>query len=273
MNVHEAYSGELLCIVKWLKRLHGAGAGQTFRALHPDVLIFAKSVSFVLPDDPFEVRLRENFELLEDEFLEAEKRSKLIEEKINDLRRTHIMLPSAKVDELYANLRRKNADIYVKRSASLKQGGKMRTRLMELSFSAVELFVLSDSSLTGKQTMCDFMMEVEPDAVWPFDLDFSAMYFKWLRFECKSALVRLRDYPQPLLDMRHVLFWGRVCLAEQMPTPRAVRRQTLTMDRPDFEEVVVERSLYSFKLYQDIAMVMRFTTATCRRGRFFQCKI
>ena len=55
-----------------------------------------------------------------------------------------------------------------------------------------------------------------------------------------------------------------------MPTPRAVRRQTLAMDRPDFEEVVVERSLYSFKLYQDIAMVMRFTTATCRRGRFFQ---
>ena len=116
MNVHEAYSGELLCIVKWLKRLHGTGAGQNFRAIHPDILIFAKSVSFVVPDDPFEVRLRENFELLEDEFLEAEKRSKLIEEKIADLRRTHIMLPSAKVDELYANLKRKNADIYVKRS-------------------------------------------------------------------------------------------------------------------------------------------------------------
>ena len=91
----------------------------------------------------------------------------------------------------------------------------MRTRLMELSFSAVEFFILSDSSLTGKQTMCDFMMEVEPDAVWPFDLDFSSMYFKWLRFECKSALIRLRDYPQPLIDMRHVLFWGKVCLAEQ----------------------------------------------------------
>ena len=116
MNVHEAYSGELLCIVKWLKRLHGAGGGQNFRAIHPDILVFAKSVSFVVPDDPFEVRLRENFELLEDEFLEAEKRSKLIEEKITDLRRTHIMLPSAKVDELYANLKRKNADIYVKRS-------------------------------------------------------------------------------------------------------------------------------------------------------------
>ena len=257
MNVHEAYSGELLCIVKWLKRLHGAGAGQSFRAIHPDILVFAKSVSFVVPDDPFEVRLRENFELLEDEFLEAEKRSKLIEEKIADLRRTHIMLPSAKVDELYANLKRKNADIYVKRSANLKSG-KMRTRLMELSFSAVEFFILSDSSLTGKQTMCDFMMEVEPDAVWPFDLDFSTMYFKWLRFECKSAFVRLRDYPQPLIDLRHVLFWGKVCLAEQMPTPRAVRRQTLTMDRPDFEEVVVERSLYSFKVYQDIAMDMDY---------------
>ncbi len=60
------------------------------------------------------------------------------------------------------------------------------------------------------------------------------------------------------MDMRHVLFWGKVCLAEQMPTPRAVRRQTLCMDRPDFEDVVVERSLYSFKVYKDIAMDMDY---------------
>jgi hypothetical protein len=69
---------------------------------------------------------------------------------------------------------------------------------------------------------------------------------------------RLRDFPQPLVDMRRVLFWGKVCLAEQMPTPRAVRRQTLYMDRPDFEDVVVERSLYSFKIYKDIAMDMDY---------------
>jgi hypothetical protein len=189
MSVHDAYSGELLCIVKWLKRLHGS-SGQNYYAVHPDLLVFAKTITIVVPDDPFEVRLRENFELLEDEFYESDKRRKLIEEKIDQLRKTHIMLPSAKVDELYANLKRKNAEIYVKRSLNLKSGGKSRTRLMEMSFSAVEFFILSDSSLAGKQTMWDFMMEVEPDAVWPIDLDFSAMYFKWLRFECKSALIR-----------------------------------------------------------------------------------
>ncbi len=115
MNIHEAYSGELLCIVKWLKRLHGS-SGQNYRAVHPDLLFFAKIVSVVVPDDPFEVRLRDNFELLEDEFFESEKRQKLIEAKIDELRKTHFMLPSAKIDELYANLKRKNAEIYVKRS-------------------------------------------------------------------------------------------------------------------------------------------------------------
>ena len=53
--------------------------------------------SIMLPDDPFEVKLRDNFELIEDEFFEASKRKTCLDNKIDELRRTHVLLPTAKV--------------------------------------------------------------------------------------------------------------------------------------------------------------------------------
>lgn len=38
-----------------------------------------------MSDDPFEVRLRDNYELLEDEFKENLKRQKMLEEKVNEI--------------------------------------------------------------------------------------------------------------------------------------------------------------------------------------------
>ena len=81
-----------------------------------DVVIFAKSFSLELPDDQFEVKLRDNFELMEDEFFEAEKRVQVLKHKIDDLRRSkNIVLSNTKVEELYNNLGRKNVEIYVQR--------------------------------------------------------------------------------------------------------------------------------------------------------------
>eukprot|EP00095_Tigriopus_kingsejongensis_P007219 maker-scaffold1825_size27015-snap-gene-0.8 protein:Tk07219 transcript:maker-scaffold1825_size27015-snap-gene-0.8-mRNA-1 annotation:"upf0378 protein kiaa0100-like" len=257
MNMHKAYSTDLIGTFKWLKNLHGLSKSN-FARIHPDVLIYAKTISIELPDDPFEVALRDNYELLEDEFFESHKRTTCLEAKIDELKRTHIMLPSNKIDELFANLLKKNAEIYIQRSKNFRQKTPRRTRLMQACYNSLKLHILSDQSLAGWDNMTRFMKAVEPDLVWPENISFSTILAKWVRFECKNAFLKLRDFPQPLIDMRHLLFWGKVVFADESPSQRAKRTQVVSMGHPKFPPVVIERSLQSLKLYMDIAMDMDY---------------
>ena len=52
------------------------------------------------------------------------------------------------IDELYRNLKKKNADIYVKRAQSFK--GTKRTSLLTLKVQALECMIFSDTSMTGR---------------------------------------------------------------------------------------------------------------------------
>lgn len=72
-----------------------------------------------------------------------------------------------------------------------------------------------------------FPQIVDNDSPWPDDLTFTSAFCKWIHFECKSATIQLRDYPQPLADAKHILCWGRIALAEQVPMDRAVRSQKI----------------------------------------------
>ena len=63
-------------------------------------MLFIKTASAELPDDPFEVSLRDNYELLEDEHTEAQKRTACLVNKIDELKRSHVMLPHQKVRSL-----------------------------------------------------------------------------------------------------------------------------------------------------------------------------
>lgn len=46
------------------------------------MLIQVKEFLFEMADDPFEVKLRDNYELLEDEYSEGLKRQKMLKEKV-----------------------------------------------------------------------------------------------------------------------------------------------------------------------------------------------
>ena len=101
--------------------------------------------------------LRDNFELLEDEHFESHKRQTCLENKIEDLKKTHRMsLTSAKIEELFTNLKQKNADIFVKRAKMLRENEK-RTRLLSFNLSSMEFMIFSDRSMTGYNTGVDFI--------------------------------------------------------------------------------------------------------------------
>ena len=110
-----------------------------------------------LQDDPFEVSLRDNFELLEDEHFESFKRFECLQNKIEELKKTHPMLQSSKIEELFGQLKKKNADIYVQRAMKLKQTMTKRTRLLSFNLASMEFFIFSDRSMTGYETAVDFI--------------------------------------------------------------------------------------------------------------------
>ena len=66
-------------------------------------------------------------------------------------------LQSAKIEELFSNLKKKNADIYVKRAKLLRETVAKRTRLLSFNLSSMEFLIFSDRSMTGYNTGVDFI--------------------------------------------------------------------------------------------------------------------
>ncbi len=85
------------------------------------------------------MRLRDNYELKKDEYLESQKRLRVLEERIEELRRKNLMFPTEKVEELLKNLKRKNAEIYLQRAKKLYSGAHPRTRLLEWELRGLEV--------------------------------------------------------------------------------------------------------------------------------------
>lgn len=95
-----------------------------------------------MSDDPFEVKLRDNFVLLLDEYNENLKRQKMLKEKLEELCKTNLHVQAAKVEELFSNLSRKSAEIYVQRSQKIYKTVPLRTRLFAWTITNMNLMVL-----------------------------------------------------------------------------------------------------------------------------------
>ena len=250
--LHKVVFGEVMGALKWLKTLHGKPKKDgDDGGLPKDLLINVKSFRLELSDDPFEVKLRDNYELKEDEYLESEKRYKVLNQRIEEMRRKDYRFPQEKIDELSAKMKVKNAEIYVQRA---KRFCEPRTRLLEWVVMGLEVMVVADPSLQGKSNVLRHMKDCDREAPWPPDshLSFSTLWCRWVKLEAASFSVQLRDFPQRLLDVRTLAMWGRLAGAEVTASKRAVRTHTVEAGHP-WDPITVQRSLTPLKFYHDLA--------------------
>lgn len=112
--------------------------------------------------------------------------------------------------------------------------------------------------MTNVDDLKRFLKNTEKDSKLPEGWEVSTFYLRWLRLECKSASIRLRDFTQPLVEMNHVLLWGKAALAEQVSQAREIRTQRIPKNHPKFGASVIQRGLQSYKLFTKLAMDMSF---------------
>ncbi|XP_066552297.1 bridge-like lipid transfer protein family member 2 isoform X2 [Amia ocellicauda] len=240
-------------VQKWLKTLHRRSPAATQpEPLPPDLVLKIRQFSFVFLDDVFEIKLRDNYELMKDESKESAKRLQLLDKKVSDLRKQHgELLPARKIEELYTSLERKHIEIYIQRSRRLYTNTPMRKSLLTWTMSDLEVVALADQSLHGPEQVKEQMRDI--DRVSPFPRDGLPLVVQWCRavhFKVTAFLVRIRDYPRYLFEIRDWELWGRLIGTEQDGHPRARRRQTVKLGQP-WGDVTVERNMPPLKFYYD----------------------
>ncbi|GAB6029832.1 hypothetical protein CHUAL_005542 [Chamberlinius hualienensis] len=254
-NFAEAFSEEAISIMKWLKVVHKMkkSEDETLNSLPPDLYFKIYDICIEICDDPFEIKLRDNYELLEDEFHESEKRMNMLNAKVEELRKTHLYLPAAKVEELYKNLVERNANIYIKRSRQLYSSGSSRTQLFLARGSNIEIVALADISMLGRDNIVTHMRNMDPDSQWPDEEpSFTTLWCRMVQFSASNMTWHLRDYPLPVLSAKGFIAWGKLVGAEEAPSNRGKRIVTVEVGLP-WGNDNVERSLQPLKFYHDFS--------------------
>ncbi|KAK0146229.1 Protein KIAA0100 [Merluccius polli] len=241
-------------VQKWLKSLHRPATGQPveLQPLPPDLVFKISQFSFVFLDDVFEIKLRDNYELMKDESKESAKRLQLLDKKVADLRKQHgELLPARKIEELYSSLERKHIEIYIQRSRRLYANTPMRKSLLTWTVSDLELVALADQSLHGPERVREQLRDI--DGVSPFPREGLSLVVQWcraVRFKLTAYLVRIRDYPRYLFEIRDWELSGRLIGSEQDGQARAHRKQIIPLG-PPWGDVTVHRNMPPLKFYYD----------------------
>lgn len=241
-------------VQKWLKTLHRAAIPPSEpQRLPPDVLVRITQFSFVFLDDVFEIKLRDNYELMKDENKESAKRLLLLDKKVADLRKQHgELLPARKIEELYTSLERKHIEIYIQRSKRLYANTPMRKSLLTWTVTELELVALADQSLHGPERIREQLRDI--DGISPFPRDGLQLVVQWCRafkFKLNAYLVRIRDYPRYLFEIRDWALSGRLMGTEQDGQLRAKRKQIVQLGQP-WGDVTVYRNMPPLKFYYDV---------------------
>ncbi|KAJ0063740.1 hypothetical protein NL108_006678, partial [Boleophthalmus pectinirostris] len=275
-----------ISVQKWLKTLH-LSQSQTanVQRLPPDLVFKISQFSFVFLDDVFEIKLRDNYELMKDESKESAKRLQLLDKKVADLRKQHgELLPARKIEELYSSLEKKHIEIYIQRSRRLYANTPMRKSLLTWTVSDLELVVLADESLHGPERVREQLRDI--DWISPFPREGLPLVVQWCRavkFKLAAFLgmvqqhfsvivllysfialfcaftVRIRDYPRYLFEIREWQLSGRLVGTEQDGLARGHRKETVPLG-PPWGDVTVHRNIPPLKFYYDFKSTISLYT-------------
>ncbi|PWA22120.1 hypothetical protein CCH79_00010295, partial [Gambusia affinis] len=240
-------------VQKWLKTLHlPQSPPPSEQRLPPDLVFKISQFSFVFLDDIFEIKLRDNYELMKDESKESAKRLQLLDKKVAELRKQHgELLPARKIEELYSSLEKKHIEIYIQRSRRLYANTPMRKSLLTWNVSDLELVALADQCFHGPEKVREQLRDI--DRISPFPRDGLPLVVQWCRavkFKLSAFLVRIRDYPRYLFEIRDWELSGRLIGSEQDGQARAHRKQTVPLRAP-WGDVTVHRNMPPLKFYYD----------------------
>ncbi|XP_014859125.1 PREDICTED: protein KIAA0100 homolog isoform X3 [Poecilia mexicana] len=240
-------------VQKWLKTLHlPQSPPPSEQWLPPDLVFKISQFSFVFLDDVFEIKLRDNYELMKDESKESAKRLQLLDKKVAELRKQHgELLPARKIEELYSSLEKKHIEIYIQRSRRLYANTPMRKSLLTWTVSDLELIALADQCFHGPEKVREQLRDI--DRISPFPRDGLPLVVQWCRavkFKLGAFLVRIRDYPRYLFEIRDWELSGRLIGTEQDGQARARRKQTVPLGAP-WGDATVHRNMPPLKFYYD----------------------
>lgn len=249
----DAIQNEFVSLFKWLKIVHNVKKKEFTLAspLPSDMIIKIRDFSIEIGDDPFEVKLRDNYVLLVDEYHESIKREQLFRQKIQEMCADRLLLPAETLAELHASLVKKNSEIYIQRSKKINEAGPVRTRLFAWILTDLEIMAMADPSIHGKDNVIRQIRETDADSPWPEEgLDFVTLWSRAVNVSCSEWKFMLRDFPQPMFYVQNMRLFGNLCAAEQAATPRAKRDVQVEIGDV-FGTRMIQRSMTSLKFYHD----------------------
>lgn len=247
-----AIKDEFVSIYKWLKILHNYKKSPfTEKSPLPrDLIIQINEFLLEMSDDPFEVKLRDNYVLLLDEYNESLKRKKTLDQKINELRSQRLLLPAGYVEELNEKLIKKNSEIYIDRSKKMYETTP-RTRLFAWIMTDLKLYFMDDPSIHGYNNVTRTMQEIDEETPWPDEpMEFVTLWCRAINWSCAEWKFMLRDYPQPMFHVTSMHMFGLLCGAEQVASKRARRDVIVEVGAP-FDDYTIQRGMTSLKFYHD----------------------
>lgn len=254
----DAFQNEFVSLFKWLKLIHNVKKKEFTVAskLPNDLLIKINEFLVEMSDDPFEVKLRDNYVLLVDEYHHAIERKQLLDEKIQALCSGLLSVPFSKIEELNHVLTVKNSEIYIKRSKKYQEAGPTRTRLLAWIMTDLQIMAMADTAIHGTENVTRMMRDIDNESPWPEEgLEFVTLWCRAVNVSCSEWKFMLRDYPQPMFLVKEMRVFGNLCGAEQVAPRRAKRDVDIEVGHP-FGTMTIQRGMTALKFYHDLDMEM-----------------